>query len=227
MGTMYANEFKNRIFSQVPVYPDSDGKPMADNTLQALWIIMLYNNIRGVLELDHNFVAADHLWYPIEGDPKTRIAPDVMVVLGRPDGYRGSYKQWLEEGMAPQVVFEVLSPSNTHAEMMEKLSFYEKFGVDEFVILDPEKGEFKAYLRKEEKLILDTHPEERWTSPRLEISFSVEAKELKASLKDGSPFKTFNQLKSEKEELQSEKDLALLEIEKLKTKLRELGEDIE
>ena len=223
---MYANEFKNRIFSQVTVYPDSDGKPMADNTLQALWIIMLYNNIRGVLDLDHNFVAADHLWYPIEGDPKTRIAPDVMVVLGRPDGYRGSYKQWLEEGKAPQVVFEVLSPSNTHTEMMEKLSFYEKFGVEEFVILDPEKGEFNAYVCKENKLTLETDTEKGWTSPLLEIVFSVESGVLKASLKDGSPFKTFNQLKSEKEELQSEKDQALSENEKLKARLRELGEDV-
>ena len=223
---MDANEFKKRVFSQAEGYPDSDGKPLADNTLQALWIIMLYNNIRGALDLDHNFVAADHLWFPIEGDPKTRIAPDVMVVLGRPDGYRGSYKQWLEEGMAPQVVFEVLSPSNTHTEMMEKLRFYEKFGVEEFVILDPEKGEFNAYLRREGKLVLETQTEEGWQSPTLEVAFSIESGKLKAYQKDGSPFKTFNQLKSEKEELESEKDQALSEIEKLKARLRELGEDV-
>ena len=58
------------------------------------------------------FVAGDLLWYPVEGDPKTRIAPDAMVVFGRPKGYRGSYKQWDEGGIAPQVVFEVLSPGN-------------------------------------------------------------------------------------------------------------------
>ena len=35
-----------------------------------------------------------------------------MVVFGRPKGYRGSYRQWEEGGIAPQVVFEILSPGN-------------------------------------------------------------------------------------------------------------------
>jgi Uma2 family endonuclease len=49
----------------------------------------------------------------IEGDNKTCQAPDTMVVFGRPKGDRGSYKQWQEENIPPQVVFEFLSPSNT------------------------------------------------------------------------------------------------------------------
>ena len=32
------------------------------------------------------FVAGDLLWYPVEGKPNIRIAPDVMVVFGRPKG---------------------------------------------------------------------------------------------------------------------------------------------
>ena len=49
------------------------------------------------------FVAGDLLWYPVEGDPKTRMAPDTMVAFGRPKGYRGSYKQWVEGGSRPIV----------------------------------------------------------------------------------------------------------------------------
>ncbi len=41
------------------------------------------------------------------------VAPDVMVVFGRPKGRRGSYKQWQEDNIAPQVVFAILSPSNS------------------------------------------------------------------------------------------------------------------
>ncbi|MEM6632008.1 MAG: Uma2 family endonuclease [Bacteroidota bacterium] len=216
---MEIQDFIKRRFSEVIVYPDSDGKPMADNTLQALWIIMLYNNLRGIVDLDEVFIAADHLWYPIEGDPKTRIAPDVMVVIGRPDGYRGSYKQWLEEDMAPQVVFEVLSPSSTEEEMLQKLNFYEKFGVEEFIILDPEKGGFEAYVRKEEKLVQHSIKRKEWTSPTLSVQFSIEKGKLLAKHKDGSPFKTFTELKNEKEGLKSEN-------EKLKARLRELGEDV-
>ena len=52
-----------------------------------------------------------------------------MIVFDRPDGHRGSYKQWQEEDIPPQVVFEVLSPSNSAMEMLEKRDFYEKYGV--------------------------------------------------------------------------------------------------
>ena len=32
------------------------------------------------------FVAGDLLWYPVEGNPKVRSAPDAMVAFGRPNG---------------------------------------------------------------------------------------------------------------------------------------------
>jgi Uma2 family endonuclease len=96
-----------------PVYPDSDGEPMADNTLQYEWIVTLKGNLDELLEDD--FVAGNILWYPVEGQPKTRIGPDVLIALGRPKGYRGSYKTWCEDGVVPQVVFEVLSPGNRPA----------------------------------------------------------------------------------------------------------------
>ena len=108
------------------VYPDSDGQPMADNTRQYECMV----TIKGGLDVlfasaPDVFVAGDHLWYPVEGHPEIRIAPDVYVAFGRPKGHRGSYKQWMEGGVAPQVVFEVLSPKNTVPEMLNKLAFYE------------------------------------------------------------------------------------------------------
>ncbi len=33
--------------------------------------------------------------------------------------------------VAPQVVFEIISPSNTTAELIKKLRFYEQYGVEE------------------------------------------------------------------------------------------------
>ncbi len=97
------------------LYPDSDGQPMSDNTLQFGWIVKLKEGCEALFKDNPNvFVAGDLLWYPIEGDNKTRRAPDVMVVFGRPKGYRGSYQQWLEDNIAPQVVFEILSSNNYH-----------------------------------------------------------------------------------------------------------------
>ena len=95
------------------IYPDSDGKPMADNTKQFRWIVTIKENLE-LLFADHSdvFVAGDLLWYPVEGNNRLCQAPDVMVAFERPKGDRGSYKQWEENNIAPQVVFEILSPGN-------------------------------------------------------------------------------------------------------------------
>lgn len=96
------------------IYPDSDGQPIADNTKQFSWIVVIKENL-DLLFADNPdvFVAGDLLWYPVEGDKTIRVAPDALVAFGRPKGDRGSYKQWVEDNIAPQVVFEILSPGNT------------------------------------------------------------------------------------------------------------------
>ena len=129
------------------LYPDSDGQPMSDNTLQFQWIVTIKEGLDSLLR--HNpevFVAGDLLWYPVEGKPKIRTAPDTMVAFGRPKGYRGSYKQWEEEGIAPQVVFEVLSPGNRAGDVIRKFQFYEQYGVEEFYVYDPDRGTLEGWF---------------------------------------------------------------------------------
>ena len=73
------------------------------------------------------FVTGDLLWYPVEGSPKITQAPDIMMAFGvskLPKGDRSSYKQWEENNISPQVVFEILSPGNTQKEMSKKLLFW-------------------------------------------------------------------------------------------------------
>ena len=133
---------------QETLYPDDNGEPMSDNTLQFRWIVTLQGGLDALFRADPNvFVAGDLLWYPVEGQPKVRAAPDAMVVIGRPKGYRGSYMQWLEGGVAPQVVVEVLSPNNRPAEMAAKKDFYEKYGVEEYYVYDPDRVTLAGYLR--------------------------------------------------------------------------------
>lgn len=102
-------------FLKLPIhYPETDGKPMADNTRQARWSLTLYGNLlalyRAVADV---FVAADNLWYPKQGEPDTCIAPDVYVAFGRPKGERDSYKQWEENNVPVTVVFEIQSPGDS------------------------------------------------------------------------------------------------------------------
>mgnify|MGYP000069999016 FL=1 len=107
------------------IYPDSDGEPMSDNTKQFRWIVTIKENLEilfaNILDV---FVTGDLLWYPVQGNNKIRQAPDAMVVLGRPKGDRGSYQQWKEDNIPPQVAFEILSPGNRPGKMAEK--FLEK-----------------------------------------------------------------------------------------------------
>jgi Uma2 family endonuclease len=153
------------------IYPDDDGQPMSDNTLQFKWIVTIQGGLDGLFIDDPNvFVAGDLLWYPVEGKPTVRAAPDAMVAIGRPKGYRGSYKQWEEAGVAPQVVFEVLSPGNRHHELIRKFQFYEQYGVKEYYIYDPDKGSLEGWLRNENHL--EQVPEiNGFQSPLLKIRF--------------------------------------------------------
>ena len=188
------------------IYPDSDGKPMAENTLQFQWIVTIKEGLDRVYHDRPNvFVAGDLLWYPAEGYPKVRQAPDALVVLGRPKGYRGSYKQWEEGGIAPQVVFEVLSPGNRAGKMARKLAFYETYGVDEYYIYDPDHVKLSGYLRSQGKLepIVQL---DGWISPLLGIRFDLSGPELRIFGPDGERFLTYQELAEERDRAKAQAD---------------------
>lgn len=205
-------------------YPDSDGEPMAENTLQFEWIMTIKGNLE-ILFLDRPdvFVAGDLFWYPVEGDPKTRTAPDAMVAIGRPKGYRGSYKQWEEGGIAPQVVFEVLSPGNRGPEMSRKLKFYERFGVEEYIIYDPDDNILTGYLRAGGQLVT-IDKMDGWESPRLGIRFDMSDNPLKIYSPDGQLFLTFTELELRRRELASERDDLASQRDDLERQLEEQRE---
>ncbi|MEM8642384.1 MAG: Uma2 family endonuclease [Cyanobacteria bacterium P01_G01_bin.54] len=198
-------------------YPDSDGQPMADNTLQYQWIVRLVENLKHLLKDQTAFVAGDLLWYPVRVEREKKVpcqAPDAMVVLGRPDGYRGSYKQWQEEGIAPQVVFEIISPSNTAAEMVAKQSFYARHGVLEMYFYDPDSHAFWGFARSQPQAEMTTMISDLklpWISPCLQIRFELHEAGLEIFYPDGEPFKTFEELTEQLSQTQAERDQAQAE----------------
>ncbi|HEU5016146.1 MAG TPA: Uma2 family endonuclease [Roseiflexaceae bacterium] len=190
------------------VYPESDGKPMADNTRQFRYIVMIQGGL-DALFADHEdvFVAGDLLWYPVEGAPKIRAAPDIMVAFGRPKGDRDSYLQWQEDGIAPQVVFEILSPGNTVIEMGRKFDFYERYGVEEYYVYDPDRNELAGWQREGNNLRL-IDPIEGWASPRLHVRFSYSAGELHIYRPDGRRFATFVELEQARAQAEQAREQA-------------------
>jgi Uma2 family endonuclease len=226
------------------LYPDSDGEPMADNTRQFRWIVTVKEGLEYLFRNDPTvFVAGDLLWYPVEGDPKTRAAPDALVVFGRPKGERGSYRQWEEDGIPPQVVFEILSPGNTFRGMLQKLHFYERFGVCEYYIYDPDRGTLEGFVREGD--VLEPIPEmQGWVSPRLGIQFGLEGIDLDLRYVSGRPFISFtealveaeqereraeqerqraDQAQQQAEQAQQQTEQERRRSESLAQKLRELG----
>lgn len=214
------------------IYPESDGQPMADNTQQFRWIVLLKENLECLFAADPQvFVAGDLLWYPVEGQPEIRVAPDVMVIWGRPKGDRGSYRQWQEEGIPPQVVFEVLSPGNTLKEMTKKLQFYDRYGVEEYYIYDPDRHELTGLQRLDGHLAVIEEMAD-WTSPRLGIRFQLTDQTLEIFYPDGRRFLTTVELaqQAEQERQRAEQEQQRAEQERqradrLAARLRELGID--
>ncbi len=156
--------------SQVGYYPESDGQPMADNTKQFQWIVTIKENLDVLLT--NAFVAGDLFWYPLEGNNMIKQAPDVLVALGRPKGHRGSYRQWEEDNLAPQIVFEILSPGNRVMEMLKKEQFYERYGVAEYYVYDPDDNELVGWWREagQWQRIDEVHG---WISPLLCVRFEL------------------------------------------------------
>lgn len=187
-------------------YPESDGQPMAENTKQFEWIVTIKENLDSMLH--EAFVAGDLFWYPVLGDNTIKQAPDVLVALGRPKGHRGSYKQWEENNVAPQVVFEILSPGNRVMEMLKKERFYERYGVLEYYVYDPDDNELAGWQRQagQWQRIAELHD---WVSPLLGIRFAWTAETLVIYRADGNRFETFAELAHRVEVERQAKEAAL------------------
>ena len=70
--------------------------------------------------------------------------------------------------MPVTVVFEILSPSNSFEECIDKLAFYEEHGAEELYFYNPDKNRLEVYLRRGD-LLRGTVPSTGSVSPGLGI----------------------------------------------------------
>lgn len=120
------------------IYPESDGKPMAETDVHAELLIDLRVALDNHFRNDPNvYVSGNLLVYYVEGNPAKCFAPDVFVVHGVPKGQRRIYKLW-EEGVIPQIVIELTSRKTWREDLQTKWRLYEELGVQEYFIFDPE-----------------------------------------------------------------------------------------
>ncbi len=137
----------------------------------------LYSNLISLFSdrCDEVFVAADLLWYPILGNPKARISPDIMVIFGLPQFETGSYFQHQNSSIVPQVVFEILSEGNNKLEIRRKRKLYEYLGVEEYYEIDQlgVTPDIKIWIRNEKDEFVLQESWINFASPLLGITFKL------------------------------------------------------
>lgn len=125
------------------LYPESDGKPIAeteyhrDEIYSLIWVLrQRYRDVPDV------HVTGNLFLYYVQGNPRFVVCPDVFVVKGVSKHERRTYKLW-EEGQVPCLVIEVTSDSTQDEDLHGKKDLYERLGVEEYILHDP----FGEYLR--------------------------------------------------------------------------------
>ncbi|MGB5959223.1 MAG: Uma2 family endonuclease [Coleofasciculaceae cyanobacterium] len=188
-----------KLTTEEITYPSSDGQPMADSTIQYEWITTIKGGCDALFKDDPNvFVAGDLLWYPVVGKNTICQAPDVMIVFGVPKGERRSYIQFRENNIPPQVVFEIRSYSDSQTKMDKKVAFYNRYGVEEYYLYDPDNQELSGWQRIE-GLLEVIEPISGWVSPRLGIRLELSELGLELYRPDGQKFLSYLELEQQRE----------------------------
>ncbi len=119
-------------------YPSEERKEMGETDYQHIQISILEQMLRLFLTNKKDvYVASDLIVYYEEGNPNRRFAPDLMVCFGAENKKRRTYKLWKEK-VVPQVIVEVVSKETWQKDVTTKRRLYERLGVEEYYIVDPE-----------------------------------------------------------------------------------------
>jgi Uma2 family endonuclease len=128
-------------------YPSSDGKPMAETDFHVLAIRLLLDALDDVFAAREDvYVAGNVNWFWEQGTPRSRRAPDVMVVFGVEKGPRRSFRSWREGGAVPAACFEMASARTWRTNLGPVREDYEANGVREYFIFDPTRDYLEAPL---------------------------------------------------------------------------------
>jgi len=91
------------------------------------------------------------LFYEEDESDDTVVQPDIIVICDKnkigPEGCRG----------APDLVIEILSPSNTTTEMERKFVLYREAGVREYWIVDSKNNKLKTHCFRDGEIITNVY----------------------------------------------------------------------
>lgn len=180
-------------------------------------------------ERNDYFAAANLTIYYSPNQKKSEYfrGPDFFVVLGterRLD--RKSWVVWGEGGKYPDVIVEILSPSTAKIDRGQKKQIYQDiFRTPDYFWFDPETLEFQGFQLMEGQYQAIEPTDRGWLwSDRLGLFLGIYQQQLRYFNREGELIPTPAEVAKQERQ---EKVLALQQIEQLKSRLRELGADLE
>lgn len=123
-----------------PFYPEDDGRPKDETDFHSEARILLRAALKDYFAAAGRsdvYVSSRLMLYYEQGNPASRCAPDILVAKGVSNYNRVTYRVW-EEGVTPQVFFEIASESSWREDIGDKRELYARMGVMEYFLFDPE-----------------------------------------------------------------------------------------
>ena len=121
------------------LYPESDGKPMADTDLHLYWIKRIQDMIETYFSQNPEvYISGNIMMYDIEGPMRTAVSPDILVAFGLGQKFRRTYKVW-EEGKPPDFVMEFSSKRTYRNDLDEKMALYARMNIPDYFLYDPDR----------------------------------------------------------------------------------------
>ncbi len=154
-------------------YPVEFEDEMGETAFHFKLITLFYGLLDAYFSTPNNaLVAANMMVYYEKGNTKRWLAPDIFVCFGVENHLRRVFKVW-EEGVFPQVVFEIASENTFENDLGGKRLDYARLGVEEYYLLDPEReylpSPLMAFHRQNGRLLSANVENKRILSPLLNL----------------------------------------------------------
>ena len=205
-------------------------EPSLESYAHLQQILILLQCLEWLWQERNDYFAAANLsiyYSPNQKKSEDFRGPDFFVVLGterRLD--RKSWVVWGEGGKYPDVIVEILSPSTAKVDRGEKKQIYQDiFRTPDYFWFDPETLELQGFRLMEGQYQAIEPTDRGWLwSDRLGLFLGIYQQQLRYFNREGELIPTPAEVAKQERQ---EKVLALQQIEKLKSRLRELGADLE
>jgi Uma2 family endonuclease len=202
-------------------------EPELESTVHLMQMIVLLTSLRWAWRGRQDYFAAGNLsvyFSTLQARNKDFRGPDFFVVLGTSPRPRDAWVVWEEDGLTPDVIVEILSPSTAENDRGEKRRVYERvLRTPEYVMFEPATGTLEV-LRHAEGHYHPVSPDAagRYPSRQLGLSFGVHEGMLRLFTADGALVPTPEEAAThEAARATQEAERA----ERLAERLRALGQD--